>query len=110
MLSINAWPLSLLFGLEAAALITLTSTSQVSSNTAAALPAATYINYDSTSRLLSTPAATNDSTSRLPTSIATSNRSTGPNTVPTASAPVTYLTGKLRSPSTSINGTVPTDA
>lgn len=105
MFSFIAGLVPLLLALEAAAQVTLTGTNQVSSNTATALPTATYIIYDSTSSVLSTLKPTNASTSGLSTSIAASNGSSGTTATSTTSASVTYLTGRLQWSSTSINGT-----
>jgi len=105
MLPFTAVLFSLLLALEAAAQTTLTGTNQVSSNTATALPTATYIVYNSTSRILPTSTAANASMTGLLTSIAASNASSGATVVSTKFVSVTYLTGGLQSLSASINGT-----
>jgi hypothetical protein len=105
MFSFIAGLVPLLLALVAAAQVALTGKNQVSSNTATALPTATYIIYDSTSSVLSTLKPTNASMSGLSTSIAASNGSSGATATSTTSASVTYLTGRLQWSSTSINGT-----
>lgn len=97
MLLLKALLLSLLLAIETAAQITLTGTNDASSQDSTALPTATYIIYDSTSKVLSTSTATNATMSGIFSSMAGSNSST--------SASVTYLTGGQASSSTSRNGT-----
>jgi hypothetical protein len=105
MLLSKSLPLSLLLALNAVAQVTLTGTNGASSDGGTALPTATYIIYDSTSKVLSTSTATNATIGGPFSSMAAANASSGSTTASSTSASVTYLVGGQGSSSTSMSGT-----
>lgn len=108
MLLLKALPLSLLLAAEAAAQVTLTGTNQASSDGGTALPTATYIIYDSTSKGLSSSTATNATIGGLFSSIAASNAISGATIASTTSASVTYLVGGQTSTGTALHNATST--
>jgi hypothetical protein len=109
-LLLKALPLSLLLAIEATAQLTLTSTNQASSSDDTALPSATYIIYDSTSKVLSTSTATNATRSGIFRSMVASNSSSHATAASTTSSSVTYIVGGQTSNGTALHNVTSTSS